>query len=132
MKQWGWLLICTLTATSIWYVVSEPNEMPTPDLNQAVMTNQVTAVIGDGSRLFLGLGNGVIQVWDIDKGVRIDEFVAHDGGIRALLIERDLLISVGMKGSVARWKDGVLVQRVRLTDSHLLSLIHISEPTRPY
>ncbi len=127
MKPWGWLLICTVTATSIWYVVSEPKESPTPDMNHAVMANQVTAVIGDGSRLFLGLGNGVIQTWDIEAGVKRDEFIAHDGGIRSLLIDQDLLISVGMKGSVARWKNGALVKRVRLTDSHLNTAITTQE-----
>ena len=92
-------------------------------MNDAVMANQVTAVLGDGNRLFLGLGNGVIQIWDMDQSVKTDEFIAHDGGIRSLLIDQGLLISVGMKGSVARWRDGSLVGRVRLTDSHLNTAI---------
>ena len=65
----------------------------------------------------------MIQVWDVDQGQKADEFVAHDGGIRSLLIAQGLLISVGMKGSVARWKNDVLVERVRLTDSHLNTAI---------
>ena len=129
MKPWGWLLLCTLIATGIWLGFFKPKEPTKPDTNPTVMTNQVTAIIANDQQLFLGLGNGVIQIWDIDQGIKTDEFVAHDGGIRSLLIDDGLLVSVGMKGSVARWKNGTLVERFRLTDSHLNAAITTQDST---
>ena len=83
------------------------------------MKNRVTAIAAQGRFIFVGLGNGTIQVWDEHSLRKEDEFVAHDGAVRSLFFQNEELVSVGARGSTAQWRNGKLVKRHRLKDSHL-------------
>ena len=83
------------------------------------MDSQVTAVVGDEAQLYFGLGDGTIQTWRKASRSKIDEFVGHDGSVRSILLLKDTLVSVGARGSAAKWRNGALISRLRLKDSHL-------------
>ena len=135
MKLWVWLLFAAtlFSAGGYLFLDDAPTEtqidIPTETQidDTTVIKNGITAVTLVGDHLYLGFGNGILQKWSMNRLKKEDEFVAHDGGIRRLISDQEQLVSVGMRGSVARWKDGDLIRRVRLADSHLNAALSASD-----
>ena len=64
------------------------------------------AMEASGKQFLTGSSDGMIKLWDYDLGTRIEQRLAHSGGVTALQIspEQDRVISVGTEGSIVIWK----------------------------
>ena len=64
------------------------------------------AMEASGKQFFTGGSDGMIKLWDYDLGQRMEQQLAHSGGVTALQIapEQDRVISVGAEGSIIIWK----------------------------
>ena len=87
----------------------------------------------DGAMLAAGYSSGEITIWDTNTFETLQHFDAHTNQISAIAIDVNagILASGDIMGLIKAWDttEGKLLQTYT---HHHLSLIHISEPTRPY
>ncbi|MGB0645921.1 MAG: WD40 repeat domain-containing protein [Bradymonadia bacterium] len=108
----GWLII-NLNASS---------SSKSDTIQATTIPNQVSALTSSTTHVYVGYGDGRLEVWQLSPPKKLFGFIAHDGAIRKMLYDEalDQLITVGARGSVARWdRDWRLVKRYRFTDRHL-------------
>ena len=120
MKKWILIIALILICFFVIQTQRHAKKEPIHPLSETVLPNSVTALCLRRDTLFAGLGDGIIEAWDLLTSRRTVRFVAHDGAIRKLLCADETLISVGARGSAAVWNTNhELQQRHRLKGHHI-------------
>lgn len=73
-----------------------------------------------GDRVVCGLSNGVIEVWNVYKGVRIHAFVGHKGKVNCITVihirKQTTIVSGGIDGFIRLWNSVSWVEQFILHD----------------
>ena len=101
MKKWVIIFGLALSTVLIVQAYRHRNKEPQKALSEAVIPNAVNSLCLNRDTLYIGMGDGLIEVWDLESKARVFQFVAHDGAVRKLSCTEGGLVSVGARGSIA-------------------------------
>ena len=122
MKKTLLLSFCVGIAWLISTVIGS-SRGPESGVDQVItIPNQVSALASSKTQLYVGYGDGRLEVWQVSPPKKLYAFIAHDGAIRKIRVNEETseCITVGARGSIARWdRDWHLIKRHRFTDRHL-------------
>ena len=92
------------------------------------------AFMPDGKRVVSGSLDHAIKIWDVAKKTAVTFAESHADGVSGVAVDRTgkWIISTGLDNFVKVWDSSSGASEAALSGHGALSLIHISEPTRPY